>query len=164
LAGQLISFHRQGKYSDDNGRQMAQLQKIVLGQKWTSQCGTVVEPDPRIFEVLIWLINLGYSIGTYAWCEDHHCNAGLHPKGRAVDISSINGHSIGSDSASGPLVIAVDKLLNYNVPPGLKLTQLISGGFAGHSDFQCRSLTIPNTGYYGEATMAQHLNHIHVGF
>ena len=163
-AKSLLTMHKLGKWVDENGLGLAQIQKVAAGQKLHNRCGTDVYLDPRPIQIVLYLINLGYKVGTYAWCSDHRCNKGGHPKGLSVDIESLNGNHINSE-ASGEDVIAVDKLLNSDkLPLVIKPSKLISGGYGNRSDMTCRSLTIPNVEYYGESTMADHCNHIHVGY
>jgi hypothetical protein len=125
----------------------------------------MVPLDPKTMMVILWLIGRGYQVGTYAWCEDHASYDGYsgHQGGHAVDIDRLNGNYINSDS-SGPDVIKVDQLLNNSVPTEIHPKQLISGGYGNHAVFQCSALTIPNAGFYGEKTMSEHCNHIHVGY
>lgn len=163
LARELLRYAG-NKWRDDNGKGLAQIQKVANGEALTSQHGGVkVELDPRTIKTILWLIAKGYTVGTYAWCEDHS-DDGLngHAGGKAVDISSINGVSINQE-ASHLLTVAVATLL-HNPPSAITPAQLITGGFGNHSDSQLRSLTIPSAAFYGETTMAEHCNHIHMGF
>lgn len=152
-------------WHDDNGRGKSQLFKASLGQKLAGAEG-LVPLDPRVPGVVLWLIQQGYTIGTFAWCEDHHDDGpDGHAGGRAVDISSINGHAVSEDSATvGRLVLAVVKLIHeFNGP--LAPRQLICGGYGNHRDIQISQYSIPSAdAFYGAATMAQHCNHIHVGY
>lgn len=151
-------------WHDDNGQGRGQLMKVALGSQLFGAVGPV-NLDPRVPGVILWLIQKGYRIGTYAWCTDHS-NDGLHGHagGFAVDISSINGISINTDSLQArSLVLEVGTLL-HNLQGPLHPRQLITGGYGNHADLQIAENTIPNPGYYGATTMSEHCNHIHVGY
>jgi hypothetical protein len=160
-AGKLV---KNPHWHDDNGRGRDQLMKVALGGMLNGAEGPV-NLDPRVPGIILYLINQGLTIGTYAWCEDHS-DDGLHGHtgGFAVDISSINGHAIsGNDYGLRDLVIEVDKMLNA-ITGLLAPRQIITGGFDNHPDFEISQYTRPNPGYYGATTMSQHENHIHVGY
>jgi len=171
LAKQLLTYHGLGKWRDENGRGLEQIQKVANGMTLTSPIGPQVELDVRTMMVVLWLIGQGYTIGTYAWCEDHSSPDGMsgHQGGHAVDISSININPI-SSSSSGQLVIAVDTLLNKQTPLEIHPRQLISGGFGNHTSPICISLCITDPvgrdpiGYYTQGVINEHCNHIHVGY
>jgi hypothetical protein len=42
--------------------------------------------------------------------------------------------------------------------------QLISGGCGNVADAEIAGFTIPNAAFFGAPTMAEHCNHIHVGY
>lgn len=170
LANQLIADYSNRSWRDENGRGRAQLTKIAMGQKlYNPFTGTPVIQDPRTMKVVLWLISQGYDIGTYAWTEDHDgTNDGSsgrgHVNGYAVDIESINGHHIAENSTTcAELTLQVAKLLN-GLQGELAPAQLICGGYGNQRDFAISAMTIPNTGFYGDKTMAEHTNHIHVGY
>ena len=170
LANQLLLMHSLGKWSDDNGQGLSQIQRTAAGEKLSSALGYDVWLDPKTMMVVLWLIGRGYQVGTYAWCSDHsNDGASGHAGGHAVDISSLNGHAINTDAA-GTNVIAVDKLLNNTVPLEIHPRQLISGGYGGHANVTCASLCITDPvgmnpySYYTPTVMSEHCNHIHVGY
>jgi hypothetical protein len=121
-----------------------------------------VHIDQRIMRVLVHLIESGHTIGTSAMCSDHHDDGPRgHAGGRAVDISSIDGHSVAS-SSSRDVVLAIDRVLHDS---GLLLPrQLITGGVGNVLDEEISSLTIPSAAFFGPRTMREHCNHIHVGY
>jgi len=167
-AKSLQKYRMLGRFSDTHG--YVDINSTALGQKVNSQCGGMVDLDVRTMQVVIWLIENGYKIGTYAWCSDHHCDGMTgHSGGHAVDIAEINGIAINQE-ASGNLVLEVDTLLNMHAPQGLKPRQLISGGFGNHRDARCTSLCITDPPgsdpdqYYTSSVMGEHCNHIHVGY
>ena len=101
-AQQLLVAHNLGKWRDDNGAGLAQIQATANGQRVSSKNSSVGSCflDQRIIQIVLWLIGQGYTIGTYAWCSDHHDDGpNGHAGGKAVDISSINGIAINSSNA-----------------------------------------------------------------
>jgi hypothetical protein len=162
-AKRLLEFRAQGKYHSDNPGDLTDIQATAAGHAVRSQSGLFVHVDARVMRVLVHLIEHGHSIGTFAICSDHH-NDGPHGHagGRAVDISSIDGHSVASDSAR-TVVLAVDKALHQ--AGALKPRQLITGGFGNHRDQEISGFSIPGAdSFFGASTMQDHTNHIHVGY
>jgi len=164
----LLSMAGKGRFTDSHNS--VDLRASALGQKVSSQCGGQVYIDIKCIQMVLWLIQQGYKIGTYAWCSDHHCDGmSGHAGGHAVDIAVINDIAVNSE-ACGSLVIEVDTLLNQHAPDGLKPRQLISGGFGNHRDARCTGLCITDPvgldpdSYYTPAVMGEHCNHIHVGY
>jgi len=163
-AQQLLKYRQQGKYNADNPGDLNDIIATAEGKKVWSQGGYWVSIDSRVMQILCYLIEKGYRIGTFAICSDHF-NDGPHGHagGYAVDISSINGHSITTHSdAVRSLVLQIDHLLHVaHAEP----RQLITGGYGYHRDSVISSLSIPAAdSYYGSTTMAEHCNHIHVGY
>lgn len=152
-------------WHDDNGRGAAQMRKVAAGIQLDGAAGPVFM-DPGPIRVVLWLINQGYTIGTYAWCEDHS-NDGLagHTGGKAVDISSINGNAINQlTDKVHQLVLEVDKLL-HGATGELAPRQLITGGYGNRRDLEISNYSIPSADtFYGYETMQEHTNHIHVGY
>lgn len=89
VAARILEYHKNGRYRDDNGQQLKQLEKVAAGRKLLSQCGYSVHMDARVLSFILWLLDNGIMVGTFAFVEDHRCNDGQHPKGQAVDISSL---------------------------------------------------------------------------
>jgi hypothetical protein len=112
--------------------------------------------------VLVHLIESGHTIGTSAICSDHHDDGEHgHAGGFAVDISSIDGHSLASSSARS-VALKIDKALH---DAGVLLPrQLITGGVGHVLDNEFELFTIPNASFFGSQTMHDHTNHIHVGY
>lgn len=171
LAKQLLLANTAGRFVDDRGAQddLSQIQKVSRGEKLAGPCGNAVDLDIRVMEILLWLISLGYKIGVFALCENHDCHTdsggiSRHSAGAAVDISSINGHNIGSDSSAKckELVLAVASALNDDSGDLLPV-QIITGGYGSHRDSQCESLCRP-ANFYDNGTLNGHTNHIHVGY
>jgi hypothetical protein len=113
-------------------------------------------------QVLVHLIDLGHTIGTFAICSDHH-DDGLrgHAGGLAVDISTIDGHPVNSSSARA-VVIQVDKELRN--AGALRPRQLISAGVGNKIDQTIKALTLPDPDHFDSQTLQAHTNHIHVGY
>lgn len=163
-ANELLAFARQGKYHADNPGDMTDVSRTAAGLPVWSQRGYWVHLDPRPLRLLVWLINQGHRIGTFALCSDHH-NDGPHGHagGLAVDISSIDGHSI-AQYGSHEITAKVAKLIHdHAASVGLRPDQLISAGagYVYYSD--CLSECIPYSSYYG-SDLAGHRNHIHAGY
>ena len=162
-ARQLLALQAQGKYHADNPGDLADIQATAAGKPVHSQSGQLVHVDARVFEVLIHLIGLGHTIGTFAICSDHHFDSPTgHSGGKAVDISSIDGQSVAS-SSSRAKVLLIDQALHQAGP--LTPRQLITGGCGNVRDTQISAMSIPAAdSFYGAACMGEHCNHIHVGY
>lgn len=165
LAKRLLELHREGKWRDDNGLGLAQIQRVANGQKLYSKCGGYVSLDRRTMATIVWLIDIkGYRIGTYAWCSDHFCDGYHgHAGGLAVDISSINGVSVASNSSLARLyTYSVARLLHYSSDH--RPRQLICDGYGYQHYDPISAMCIPYASYYGAKTLSEHRNHIHVGY
>jgi hypothetical protein len=162
-AKKLLQFQAQGKYHADNPADLADVQATAAGKAVRSQHGGFVHIDARVMKVLVHLIDLGHTIGTFAICSDHHDDGpNGHAGGKAVDISTIDGHSVASASARD-VVLQLDRQLHK--AGALIPRQLISGGVGNVRDMQISALSIPGAdSFYGSATMADHCNHVHVGY
>jgi hypothetical protein len=162
-AKRLLKFHEQGKYRSDNPGDLVDIRATAAGHAVRSQNGQLVHVDERVMRVLLHLIDQGHTIGTFAICSDHHDDGPHgHAGGMAVDVSSIDGHSIASSSARN-LVLAVDKALHKAAD--LTPRQLISGGVGNVRDAEISALSIPAAdSFFGTPTMLDHCNHIHVGY
>jgi len=158
----LLELHAQGKYRDDRGTELAQIQATALGQTVTNAAGEHIHIHAQVMQVLVWLIDVkGFTIGTFALCSDHGFDSeNGHAGGRAVDVSSINGNTINAASVRQDLLSVLHALQSGPWRPW----QLISAGYAGHEDPACLALCIPHEPFYGEPTLSQHTNHIHIGF
>ncbi len=165
-AKELLELHKQGKYHDDRGTELIQIQETAAGHAVWSPLGGYVHLDERILQALVWLIrDKGFTLGTFAMCTDHPYDGPHgHAGGHAVDISSIDGISVTAPlSRSKPKVLALLKAL-HAAPSHLKPWQLISGGCANVLVSECEALTIPSAAFYGSTTMHEHTNHVHLGY
>jgi hypothetical protein len=161
-AKRLLKFHEEGKYLPEGPGDLKDVRATAAGHAVHSQSGKLVHIDERVMRVLNRLIESGHTIGTSAICSDHHDDGEHgHAGGFAVDISSIDGHSIATASTRA-LVIKIDNALHK--AGALIPRQLITGGVGNVADPAIARLTIPNPAYYGAETMAAHCNHIHVGY
>lgn len=162
-AKRLLQLQAQGKYHAENAGDLGDIQATAEGRAVHSQSGKLVHIDGRVMRVLVHLIESGHTIGTFAICSDHHDDGPHgHAAGRAVDISSIDGHSIAQASARA-LVIRIDTALHQ--AGALVPRQLISGGVGNVRDTEISRLSIPGAdSFYGAETMQAHCNHIHVGY
>jgi hypothetical protein len=161
-ARQLLQFQAQGRYHADNPGDLSDIQATAGGRAVRSQSGQMVDIDARVMQVLVHLIENGHTIGTFAICSDHHDDGPHgHAGGRAVDISTIDGHSIASASARA-VVMQVDKQLHN--AGALVPRQLITGGVGNMIDQTIEGLTIPSPAFYSPETMKEHTNHIHIGY
>ena len=161
-AKQVLQLQTQGKFHCDNPADLADIKATAAGQAVHGPRG-LVHVDERVFQVLVHLVGLGHTIGTFAICSDHHDDGpNGHAGGKAVDISSIDGKSVAS-SSSRALVIAINRALHDAGP--LKPRQLISGGCGNVRDSEISALSIPAAdSFYGGDCMRAHCNHIHVGY
>lgn len=162
-AKRLLKLQAEGKYHADNPGDLGDIQATAEGRPVHSQAGGFVNIDERVMHVLLFLIEKGHTIGTFAICSDHH-NDGPHGHagGMAVDISTIDGHAV-SQSSARPQVLKVDRELRR--AGALTPRQLISGGVGNARDAEISALSIPAADtFYGSEVMADHCNHIHVGY
>jgi hypothetical protein len=161
-AKQILQYHQQGKYRDDNGQQLSQLKKIANGQQLTSQCGTRVYMHPAVMSAILLLLENGFYVGTFALCEDHHCNDGQHPKGQAVDISSLGTLVTGwhSLNAYSPQATALAKQAMELLGP--TAWDLICNG-VGRYDRSVQALQKDNGHTQGGVWASDHINHMHMG-
>lgn len=160
VASRILDYWEKGRYRDDNGQQLAQLKKIARGQKLLSQCGSRVEMDSRVLSFLLWLLDKGIMVGTFALVEDHKCNNGQHPKGQAVDISSL-GENLRWYALNTPNPVA--KRLAMDVmreARGFGAWDLICNGI-GQNDRAIQALQIDNGKTRGGVWETNHIDHMH---
>lgn len=163
-AKRLITLHNERKFRDDSGRIMPQIQATAQGKAVWSAMGRYVHIDARVMQALVELCEKGLHVGCYAMCSDHPYDGPHgHAGGHAVDISSINGMSVASGSAYRE-TLACASHLHTNMPAKLHPWQLICGGYGNHRDEKISAFTIPGVSFYGPTTMAEHCNHIHLGY
>jgi hypothetical protein len=162
-AKHLLRLQREGRYTPEGPADLHDIRATAKGHQVHCVGGRPVHLDERVVRVLIWLIEKkGHTIGTFAICSDHGFDSPKgHAGGFAVDISRIDGQSVASASARAQ-VIAVDNELHH--AGELTPRQLISGGVGDVGDAEIAKLTIPDPAFYGAATMAEHCNHVHVGY
>jgi hypothetical protein len=163
LAKAILLHKEQGHYRDDNGQQTAQLVAIAAGKKLQNQCGGSVYMDSRVLQGINWLLDNGYWVGTFALCSDHSCNTGQHPKGQAVDISSLGKPGLGwyslnrVDQVATQLAKEVMQALAQ-----LDVWDLICNG-VGSYDTSVQALQFDNGKQRGGTWADDHINHIHWG-
>jgi hypothetical protein len=162
-AKRLLEFHALRTYQPDSAADLDDIEATAAGHAVRNRSGRLVHIDARVMRVLVHLIERGHTIGTSALCSDHHDDGPHgHAGGFAVDISSIDGHSLASHSARA-LVLTVDRELHE--AGVLRPRQLISGGVGNVRDPQISLLSIPGAdAFFGPSTMLEHTNHIHVGY
>lgn len=162
-AAKLLDYHRSGHYRDDRGTELVQIQAAAAGKPVWSRGGYYVHIDWRVFAMLCWLIEDGYTIGTFALCSDHgYDSPNGHGGGKATDISSINGVSIGGRGAHDLTLAVAEKL--HAVGGAIHPRQLICGGSGGSRDAAISACSLPGADwYYTKAVMQEHTNHIHGG-
>jgi hypothetical protein len=161
-AQRLLELHAQGKYRDDRGTELTQIQATAEGKTVTNAAGQKIHIDAKVMQVLVWLIDVkGFKLGTFALCSDHGFDSESgHAGGRAVDVSSIDGITVNAAAVKPALLRLLHDLQTGPYRPW----QLISGGYAGHEDPACLVLCIPSAPFYGEPTLSEHTNHVHVGY
>jgi hypothetical protein len=174
-AQQLLEYWAIGKWKDDNGLGLQQIRDTANHIAVTNVAGTAVGLDWKPIATINWLISQGFTIGTYAWCHDHHFDSlNAHAGGHAVDISSINGQALNSNSGNQlELATRVATLLN-----NLEVMQpkkLITAGVGYQYYQQLEALCIPSSQYYygngidssipgGTNDLPAHRNHIHMAY
>jgi len=166
-AAKLLQHHSNGSYVANNSGDLYDLQRTAQGQPVWSQAGYWVYVDKRPLQALLILIEkYGFHIGTFAICSDHHYDGPHgHAGGNAVDISSINGIQVGTNSStSRSNTLKVAKILRYEMPDSLRPWQQICDGYGYVHDSEISSCTVPGAYFYGYTTMSQHRNHIHLGY
>ncbi len=165
-ARKLLEFAKQGKYHADNPGDLRDLERTARGEAVWSQAGRWLHIDKRPLEALVLFIEKGFKIGTFAICSDHHYDGPHgHAGGLAVDISSINGVSVGAHSdIAKEATLKLAKVIHNELPAGLHAWQEICDGY-GYVHYQpIADCTIPGAFFYGYSTMSEHRNHIHLGY
>lgn len=175
MAQALLNYQKTGQYHCDNQQDCTDLQKIIDGQSLAGSEGCQAETlDPRVLRLLLYIISNGYKVGTYALCGDHEFDSSRgHSGGYAVDISSVNGASLGQNTqAAASEGLKLDLFLN-NLPAELKVRQQISYGYGQTVYSSAMAATQQYNGslcgsrceaIYTLAVENQHKNHIHVGY
>jgi peptidoglycan hydrolase-like protein with peptidoglycan-binding domain len=152
------------KYHSDNYGDHLDLVRTSQGLPVWSHAGRWVHIDKRVLQALVFMIEKGFSIGTFALCSDHHYDGPHgHSGGHSVDISTINGTSVAS-SQSRSHTLALAKLIRSGMPATLRPWQEICDGYGNIHDSEISSCTVPGSYFYGYVTMSQHRNHIHLGY
>ena len=173
LAQKLLDYKNQGKYKCDNPIDCQDLEMTVRGESIRGGVGCVADKlDKRVMQMLLFVIDSGYQVGTYALCRSHSYNQGAHPQGRGLDISSLNGVSLATPGARND-TLAVDQLI-FNLNNELAPRQIITGGVGAtrrvDPQFVKYNRVAPgNEGQsavaaFGSSTMAGHTDHIHIGY
>lgn len=169
-AKKLVTAYSTGHYHDFHyGSDIAQLRRAAAGEAVWSQGGYWVHFDHRILDLLVWIIEGGHRIGTFALCSDHHFDGPHgHGGGFAADLCWFDGVSVNSGSAHAK-TLELAKLVR-SAPGALHIDlsgdngQLICDGYGGMHSSDISALTIPGVGFYGYETMAQHRDHVHAGY
>lgn len=173
LAKKLLEYKKSGKYNCDNPTDCEDLEFTVQGKSIKGGVGCVADKlDIRVLQMLVFLIDSGYQIGTYALCRSHSYNQGAHPQGRGIDISSINGKSLNS-SSSREETLAVDQLI-FGLKNNLAPRQIITAGVGATRRVDPEFVKYNRVGpgnegqsavsAFGSGTMAGHSDHIHIGY
>lgn len=160
VAARILEYHKNGRYRDDNGSQLSQLEKMAAGKKLLNQCGSKVYMDPRVLSFLLWLLDNSIMVGTFAFVEDHYCNQGQHPLGQAVDISSL-GENLRWYPLNTPNVnarrLAMDVMQQAR---DFGAWDLICNGI-GKTDPAVQKLQIDNGKTRGGTWETDHIDHMH---
>ena len=90
IAAKILEYNNK-RYFDDRGTEISQWRKVASGQKWLPCTGRYVSCDPKLAQAVLWIMDSGWQIGTYAICEDHNCDNpdSQHLIGQAIDIDSL---------------------------------------------------------------------------
>lgn len=180
LAQKLLSSP---KYNCDGGnkalatRDCADLKAMVDGKSLEGEGSCLADRlEPRVLQLLVYLIDNNFQIGTYALCSDHSNFDGKkgrgHVYGFAVDISTVNYKAVAADTSRAE-VLKLDQFLN-DLPAQLVPDQLISYGYGNKKDNEiaalqmiegkkCASVQACENAYHVDVEQG-HTNHIHVGY
>ena len=107
-------------------RRSVRHQAAAAGHAVHSPSGQMVHIDARVLQVIIHLIGLGHTIGTYAICSDHHDDGPHGTPGAGPSTSRPSTGTPSRRASSRAQVLAIDKALHHAGP--LKPRQLITGG------------------------------------
>jgi hypothetical protein len=180
-AKNVLSFHKLGYFRDDSGHSVDQLKRTAQGLPVRNQCGHDVYLSARMLNALVYLMDNGMWVGTFAICTDHHCNDGQHPKGQACDISSLGGgQQIRRGGPAGAGGVKSPRLpwtsLNHYSKNGTILAKeamqmLHDSGLAwdlicngvGREDATVQALQMDNGRIRGGHWWTDHTDHIHFG-
>ena len=110
LAQRMLKYKDQGKYKCDNAIDCEDLELTAEGKSIANGPCTAQALDKKTLQVMIYIIDSGYKIGTYALCRSHSAGS-QHSVGKGIDISSINGKNLASDRSSRSLALEVNKLI-----------------------------------------------------
>jgi hypothetical protein len=178
-AKNLLSQHSLGNFRDDSGHSVDQLKKTAQGLPVRNQCGHDVYLSARMINAILYLIQNGLKVGTFAICTDHHCNDGQHPKGQACDISSLGGgvevrrggpgSTIGTKKYSWVSLnhytkegtVLVKQAMNLLQESGLAWDMICNG--VGRDDATVQALQMDNGRIRGGHWWTDHTDHIHLG-
>lgn len=162
MADRILKYYDQGKYRDDNGSQIKQWRKVSAGSKLHNQCGGEVSMSPAVCQILLTLLDEGWMVGTYALVEDHHCNDGQHPKGEAVDISSLGKSDVGWRSLNTRENITTQWVKDLMVRlRDFNPDQIICEGVGGYDPNVAKLQW--NHGSVVSHITTDHTNHMHIG-
>jgi hypothetical protein len=91
IAGKILEYQNKRYFDDHGGDEIAQWRKAASGLKWHACTGKFVSCDPKLAQAVLWILDSGWQIGTFAICEDHGCENpdSQHLIGQAIDISSV---------------------------------------------------------------------------
>lgn len=174
IAKSILDYHKQGKYRDDNGSELPQIQAMADGQRIdTPSCPQLgkIQLGSRTLGAVKLLLDNGFLVGTFALASDHtHLGCGSrHSSGNAVDVSSVGTHETGFMAVSGGgaackrVVMQVMNLFRAQKRGVLKPNQMICNGVGGNVDPQIQSLQL--NGYEDDNYVdGDHTDHVHVGY
>lgn len=176
LAKKILAYKAAGKYSCDNGGDCVDLQNTAAGTSIKGGSCLVDSFNPKVLQLIVYLLDNGFKIGTYALCSDHPTfdgrNGRGHVNGDAVDIDQVNGAFIGQDNpSSGAEGLKLDQFLT-SLPAALNPDQLLSYGYGNHYYAPMAALQMANgalctttcVSFYTLTVENEHTNHIHVGY
>jgi hypothetical protein len=170
MAKRILEFYRLGRYFDDNGHQISQIQRTADGLMLRpgvlagGQCAPDVYLSENTLGAILILLENGFLVGTFALAEDHYCGT-QHAQGRAVDISSLGILATGRyvlNTYSAAATEVAKQGMKMLAPPNYQVWDLICNG-VGRYDSSVQALQYDNGRPRGGIWEGDHTNHIHWG-
>jgi hypothetical protein len=174
IAKSILDYHKQGKYRDDNGQELPQIEAMANGQRIdTPSCPQLgkIQISAKTLGAIKLCLDSGYLIGTFALASDHtHLGCGSrHSSGNAVDISSVGVPGVGfiavasGGKACQRITMDIMNLFRAQKRGVLKPNQMICNGVGGVFMKTVQSLQLDN---YEDSNYVDgdHTDHIHVGY
>lgn len=185
-AKELIEWKKKGWFGSYNSSVItndlsggSDIEKTANGKAVNGPCGDQVAISAKPLNALLFLLRNGFSCMASSLCSSHPCNVArsnrvsAHSRGLAVDIGQLGTgkgdfQNIGNGAASTrSLIIQVMRAFGGLTIEGNRPKQQIMGG-NGSYDTLIQSLQLYEyeicSTCYGQDTLDDHLDHIHIGY